>query len=254
MGHAHKLWRAATTELGVELGVDEDAQGDIAFWLWSTTAYCAVRIATELMLPGKHKGYTYQQYIVTLFHQACLLPLLGLGWSLGWWRREGSSLIYLLTGAYMISDSIVNYSPVSGCVTSPTSKPHFSWAVHTHHIFTFVLCGLGTTLPPWAEDEGAVAVLLGEAGSLWITITQLWPTNVNFLLRFYLFLFTRLCGVAIAADMLRQIDSTPVQLLFVAMCLGVSHQNWKTLGRMRDNAKASKEKEPPGSPSKNWPL
>ena len=109
-------------------------------------------------------------------------------------------------------------------------------------------------MPPWAEDEGAVAVLLGEAGSLWITITQLWPTNVNFLLRFYLFLFTRLCGVAIAADMLRQIDSTPVQLLFVAMCLGVSHQNWKTLGRMRDNAKASKEKEPPGSPSKNWPL
>ena len=70
--------------------------------------------------------------------------------------------------------------------------------------------------------------------------------------RFYLFLFTRLCGVCIALDMLRQIEAFPVQILFVAMAVGVSHQNWKTLGRMRDNAKASKEKEPPGSPSKKW--
>ena len=218
--------------------------------------YCIIRITTELALPGKHKGYTYQQYIVTLLHQAVLLPLLGVGWALGWWSREGSSLIYLLTGAYMISDSIVNYSPVSGCVTSPHAggRPHFSWAVHTHHIFTFVLCALGTTLPPWAEDEGAVVVLLGEAGSLWITITLMWPTNANFIVRFYLFLFTRLCGVCIALDMLRQIEAFPVQILFVAMAVGVSHQNWKTLGRMRDNAKASKEKEPPGSPSKKWPL
>lgn len=145
--------------------VEEDAQGDISFWLWATTAYCAVRIATELMMPGKFKGYTYQQYIVTLTHQALILPLLGLGWYLSKLQRDGSSLIYLLTGAYMISDSIVNYSPVSGCVCPPSSgPPHFSWAVHTHHIFTFALCVLGTTLPPWLEDEGAVVVLLGEFG------------------------------------------------------------------------------------------
>lgn len=90
--------------------------------------------------------------------------------------------------------------------------------------------------------------------SLWITVTLLWPNAYNFYLRFYFFLFTRLAGIVIALDMLRQMDSLPVQLLFVAMALGVSHQNWKTLGRMRDNAKSIKGAEPPGSPSKKWPL
>ena len=41
--------------------VDEDAAGDIAFFLYAVIAYCAVRVATELMLPGKIRGYTRQQ-------------------------------------------------------------------------------------------------------------------------------------------------------------------------------------------------
>ena len=54
--------------------VDEDAEGDIAFLLYAIATYCAVRIATELLMPGIFKGYTYQQYIVTLVQQTLLLP------------------------------------------------------------------------------------------------------------------------------------------------------------------------------------
>ena len=210
--------------------VDEDAAGDIAFFLYATIAYCTVRLATELALPGKIRGYTYQQYVVTLGHQAVLLPCLGVGWWVGFFQREGSSLIYLLTGAYMVSDSIVNYSPVSGCVAAfrDAEKPTFSYAVHIHHFFTFALCALGTTLPSWLEDEGAVCILLGEAGSLWITVTLIWPTALNYILRFYTFLASRTLGVLVAVDIMRQLKDPLPRLLLLAMGVGIAHDNWKS--------------------------
>lgn len=230
--------------------VDEDAAGDASFFLYATIGYCAARIGTELAFPGKFRGYTHQQYIVTLGHQAVILPLLGLGWLVGYLNREGSSCIYLLTGAYMVSDSIVNYSPVSGCVAAfrDAEKPTFSYSVHVHHFFTFGLCMLGTTLPAWLEDEGAVAILIGEAGSLWITITLLWPNALNFILRFYTFLASRTLGVLLALDIARQLQHWAPRAMLIAMGVGIAHDNWKTLGKMRTNAKAAKDRD--GS----WPL
>jgi len=227
--------------------VDEDAAGDIAFWLYATAAYCAVRISAEKLFPGKLNGYTRQQYIVTLGHQAVILPLIGVGFALGLatgqasstFSREGSSWVYLLTGAYMASDSVVNYSPVSGCIAGYEGPPLFSWSVHSHHFFTLVLCALGTTLPEWLEDEGAVAILLGEAGSLWITVTLLWPTPVNFILRFYAFFATRIAGSLIALDIARQLEWNSTRSLFVCMALGVMLDNCRTLGRMRQSAVAA---------------
>ena len=169
-----------------------------------------------------------RQYVVTLGHQAVLLPCLGLAWALGFLVREGSSYIYLLTGAYMLSDSIVNYSPVSGCVAAftDTERPTFSYAVHIHHIFTVSLCALGTTLPAWLEDEGAVCIVIGELGSLWITITLLWPTPINFILRFYTFFASRALGGALALDIVRQLQSTLPRALLVMCAVGIAHDNW----------------------------
>ena len=188
--------------------VDEDTAGDMAFFLYAITSYAAVRIATELLFPGVHRGYTHQQYILTIAHQAVLLPLIAVGWAFSWSSREGSSFVYLLTGAYMASDSMVNNVPVSGCVANlkqfhpgyeshrtSVNGPLFSWAIHAHHFFTVFLCLLGSALPPWLEDQGAVCIMLGEAGSLWITVTLLWPTPTNFILRFYSYLTTRIAGV-----------------------------------------------------------
>ena len=236
--------------------VDEDAAGDVAFFLYATLTYCLVRLATEVSLPGKIRGYTRQQYVVTLGHQAVLLPCLGVGWWLGYFKREGSSFIYLLTGAYMLSDSIVNYSPVSGCVAAfrNTERPLFSYSVHAHHFFTIVLCALGTTLPAWLEDEGAVCVLIGEAGSLWITVTLLWPSALNYIQRFYTFFISRVLGVLLALDIARQLESWVPRVLLFAMGAGIAHDNWKTLGKMRTSAKHSRSSEPPGSPMGSWPL
>ena len=96
--------------------------------------------------------------------------------------------------------------------------------------------------------------MLGEAGSLWITITQLFPTPLNFKLRYYLFFVTRVACVFIAFDMVRQIDSVIVRAIFMIMAVFLSGQNWTTLMRMRDNAIASTAKAQPQSVSKSWPL
>jgi hypothetical protein len=261
------LGGVATEQIRYALGLgDENAAGDIAFFLYALVGYALIRVLLELAFPGRHRGYTRQQYIVTITHQAFVLPVLGLLWGSGISAREGSSFIYLLTGAYMASDSIVNYSPVSGCVAglgsslhpgyaskrSSADGPIFSWGVHAHHFFTVVLCALGTALPPWLEDEGAFCILVGEAGSLWITVTLMWPTPTNFILRFYSYLGSRLVGVALMLDIVTQLlrEGHPVMsvsLLTMGVCL--SWDNWRTLGRMRSNAKSAAAKgEVPGSP------
>ena len=99
--------------------------------------------------------------MLSLGHQVVVLPLCAIGWVLGLFN-DAPALIYLLTGAYLTSDSIINYTPVSNCVTGEEGPPAFSWGVHAHHFFTVVLCALGTTLPPWPVREGAICILLGE--------------------------------------------------------------------------------------------
>ena len=156
----------------------------------------------------------------------------------------------------MVSDSIINYSPVSGCVAAfrDSETPTFSYSVHIHHVFTVALCALGTTLPSWLEDEGAVCVLIGEAGSLWITVTLLWPTSLNYILRFYTFLITRMLGVLLALDIARQLTHPLPRVLLLAMGLGIAHDNWKTRGKMRTGARKAREGAPPQSLFGAWPL
>ena len=115
----------------------------------------------ELFFPGKHRGYTLQQYVLSLGQQALILPICALAWALGL-LKDGPAVIYLLTGAYLTSDSLINYTPVSNCVTGEEGPPIFSWGVHAHHFFTVVLCAVGTILPPWPVREGAICILLGE--------------------------------------------------------------------------------------------
>ena len=152
------------------------------------------------------------------------------------WANGVSSapeMIYLLTGAYLASDSIMNYTPVSGCVVRKRGvTPDFSWGIHAHHAFTIVLCALGANLPPWPVLEGAACILLGESGSLWITVTLLRPAPVNYAIRYYSFLVTRMLGFVIGLDIVRHIDSWEYRGLFVIGMLGLLIDNANTLRAM----------------------
>lgn len=217
-------------------GTDRDGGEDSIFLLYATVGYAVLRVLCELGIPGTKRGYTYQQYVVTLTHQALVLPLCTLGWCLGY---SNGDLVYLLTGAYLASDSIINYTPVSGCVTPrPEHGPRFKWGsgwVHAHHAFTFVLCALGPNLPPESISDGIVCILLGEGGSLWITVTLLWANGVNFALRFWLFLLSRCIAFPIAINMLRDVER-PLRFVLLAMTLGLAYDNLHTLSSMRKSS------------------
>jgi len=218
---------------------DADSGGDILLFIRSMGVYVFLRVVCEYALPGKIRGYTKQQYVMTLFHQALVLPIVALGWAFGIWAvSEGPILVYVLTGAHMVSDSIINYSPVSGCVAGADGKPTFSWGVHAHHIFTIFLCALGTTLPPWPIIEGAICILLGEAGSLWITVTMLRPNRANFLIRYYAFVATRVCGVLISLDIMRQVPWVRTRVLLLLFTAGLVYDNYRTLAQMTRGMKA----------------
>jgi len=216
-------------------GWERDGAEDSIFLLYATVFYAVLRVLCELALPGTHRSFTYQQYVLTLAHQALVLPLCTAGWMLGY---SNGDLIYLLTGAYLASDSIINYTPVSGCVTpAPTHGPRFKWGsgwVHAHHAFTFVLCALGPNLPPESISDGILCILLGEGGSLWISVTLLWPNPVNFALRFWAFLISRLVAFPIAINMLREVEK-PLRFVLLAMTLGLAYDNLHTLYLMRKN-------------------
>ena len=61
----------------------------------------------------------WTEFVITLLHQAVVLPVCVAMWLAG--TPAAPEIIYLLTGAYLASDSIMNYTPVSGCVVGAIS-------------------------------------------------------------------------------------------------------------------------------------
>lgn len=240
------------------LGVDQEPVYDVSFFLYAVCYYAILRVACEHFFPGRIQGYTKQQYAVTLLHQAFVLPVCALMWILGL-LEDAPALVYLLTGAYMASDSIISYTPIQGYVAGMAGTaqrvvgdrigPDFAWGVHAHHIFTIALCALGPNLPPWPVLEGAFCILLGEAGSLWITVTLLRPHPINYMIRYWSFLLTRLLGFPISLDIARQIEYWPFLILWLGMLTGLAVNNYQTLARMADNKRRQKAGQPlaPGS-------
>lgn len=210
-----------------------DADGlDAVFFLYAIALYVAARLVLNLIAPGLHasaatknaRQYSRQQYLMAFFQKGLVMPMCGLSWQRGLAPPE---LIYLLTGAYVLSDSMVNARPVRGG----------SWggniAVHMHHVFTILFCAIGAHLEAGPVNEGAFVILVGEAGSLWLTVTILHPTPLNVKIRFYTFMASRLVGFFVGIDILRSYaESPPAQAVIVLLLLFFGVDNWKTLKAM----------------------
>jgi hypothetical protein len=219
---------------------DPDAGGDVLFWLYATVAYAVLRVTTEVLFPGKIGKFTTQQFVISLLHQGIVLPVCIAMWVAG--TPAAPEIIYLLTGAYLASDSIMNYTPVSGCVVgtinaTPVRQQRrtadFSWGIHAHHLFTVLLCALGTNLPPSLVREGAVCILLGEAGSLWISVSLLRPSRLNSLIRYYAFLVTRLIGFALGLNLVLKVESPTMASALWCLVAGLLVDNARTLRAFR---------------------
>ena len=92
-----------------------------------------------------------QQYVMLFAQKGVVLPLCALGWMYGVLPPE---LIYLLTGVYVMSDSMLNATPVRG------GSWGGNYAVHAHHLFTMLLCAVGAHLPPRPVMGGALCIFV----------------------------------------------------------------------------------------------
>ena len=209
-----------------------DADGlDAVLFLHCLVVYVAMRLVLSWLFPGAHetaatanaRKYARQQYIMVFLQKGVLLPLCGLGWQRGALPPE---LIYLLTGCYILSDSMVNRSPIRGG----------SWGgnvgVHAHHVFTLVFCLVGAHLPTGLVSDAAVVILVGEVGSLWLTVTILRPTSTNIKIRFYTFVASRTTALLIALDSARKTERPSNQLLILLVTAFLLYDNWRTLRAM----------------------
>ena len=209
---------------------DPDAYDSVVF-LYSVTAYVAVRLFLGWVFPGLFdKGatnlartFSTQQYIVLFIQKGLVLPCCGIAWLYGSCLPE---LIYILTGAYVLSDSMVNRRPVRG------GSWGGNYAVHAHHLFTLILCLLGSNLPQHLIDEGALCILVGEAGSLWLTVAILYPSVTNVQIRFLTFVASRLAILFIALDVTRRLESPFNRGLMGSILGGLIFDNYRTLKSM----------------------
>lgn len=209
-----------------------DSDGlDAVFFLYAIVVYVAARLALNLVAPGLHKSaatasarrYSRQQYLMVFFQKGFVMPVCGLGFFYGVLPSE---LTYLLTGAYVLSDSIVNAKPVRGG----------SWGgnmgVHAHHVFTVAFCAVGAHLESGPVNEGALVILVGEMGSLWLTVTILHPTRFNIKIRFFTFVASRLAAFVVGINLVRRTQSWLNQLVMLSVIAFLSFDNWKTLKAM----------------------
>ena len=137
-----------------------------------------------------------------------------------------AELCYLLTGAYVLSDSIVNAQPVRG------GSWGGNFGVHAHHVFTVVFCAVGAHLESGPVNEGAFVILVGEMGSLWLTVTILHPTSLNIKIRFFTFVASRLAAFVVGLDLVRRTESPLNQFVMLSIMLFLLLDNWKTLKAM----------------------
>jgi hypothetical protein len=97
-----------------------DADGlDAVFFLYTLTLYTLARLGLNCVTSGRHdegvtevaRRHSKQQYVMLFCQKGCVLPVCAYGWARGALPPE---LMYLLTGCYVLSDSMVNATPVRG--------------------------------------------------------------------------------------------------------------------------------------------
>lgn len=132
-----------------------------------------------LSFPGKIKGYPRSSYYLAIIHQGYMLPFLAIRSLLGY--ENNSRLMFSTTFSYFLIDFLIN---------KDIWCKNFKFVLH--HLVTIILiiCTI------FLNDENMFLPtmnLLGmEIGSLWLSVTDVYPTNLNYKLRFYFYVISRI--------------------------------------------------------------
>ena len=132
-----------------------------------------------LSFPGKIKEYPRASYYLAIIHQGYMLPFLAIRSLLGY--ENNYRLMFSTTFSYFLIDFLIN---------KDIWCKNFKFVLH--HLVTLILiiCTI------FLNDENMffpTMNLLGmEIGSLWLSVTDVYPTNLNYKLRFYFYVISRI--------------------------------------------------------------
>lgn len=159
-----------------------------------------------LSFPGKIKEYPRASYYLAIIHQGYMLPFLAIRSLLGY--ENNSRLMFSTTFSYFLLDFLINKD---------------IWCKNLkfvlHHLVTLILIVCTIFL----NDENMffpTMNLLGmEIGSLWLSVTDVYPTNLNYKLRFYFYVISRIIILPSIYLLIINSESLKIYWLVLSMLL-----------------------------------
>lgn len=128
--------------------------------------------------------FKYASYYLTIIHQGFVLPYYYIP-NIVNQDFERSNLIFLSNISYFIVDLFINRHII---------KKDFKFLFH--HILTIFLCIYGIKSINFNYKfctESCLVIL--EMGSLWLSVTDIYPTKLNYKLRFYFYILSRILAI-----------------------------------------------------------
>ena len=122
--------------------------------------------------------FKYASYYLTIIHQGLVLPLLYFP-NLIYCNPNISKVLLQSTISYFITDFYINRNVVLN---------DYKFILH-HFISVFLIW---SNLSMYQKSYLVNCTTILEFGSLWLSVTDLYPNNFNYKMRFYLYLLSRL--------------------------------------------------------------
>lgn len=127
------------------------------------------------------KKFKYASYYLTIAHQGIVLPLLYFP-NLICYNSNISKVLLQSTISYFITDFYINRNVILK-----------DYKFILHHFITVFL--IWSNLSMYEKNYLINSTTILELGSLWLSVTDLYPNNLNYKIRFYLYLLSRLVAL-----------------------------------------------------------
>lgn len=127
------------------------------------------------------KKFKYASYYLTIAHQGIVLPLLYFP-NLICYNSNISKVLLQSTISYFITDFYINRNVILK-----------DYKFILHHFITVFL--IWSNLSMYEKNYLVNCTTILELGSLWLSVTDLYPNNLNYKIRFHLYLLSRLIAL-----------------------------------------------------------
>lgn len=156
-----------------------------------------------LSFPGKIKEYPRSSYYLAIIHQGYMLPFLAIRTLLGY--ENNYRLMFSTTFSYFLIDFLIN---------KDIWCKNFKFVLHHLVTIILVICTI------FVNDENmflpTMNLLCMELGSLWLSVTDVYSTNLNYKLRFYFYVISRIIILPFTYLLIINSDSLKIYWLMLS--------------------------------------